>query len=63
MTGNGTFVITRERHAQLLRDILTGRKRIENEPMKATSSDPDCFEENGDPRAAARWSDDGGRTP
>lgn len=30
-------------------------------PVSLLATDPDAFEPDGDPRAAARWADDGGR--
>jgi hypothetical protein len=54
----GEFTIPRKTMWQMWVD---GRLRFETETLPLTCTDPDCFAPDGDPRAADRWADDGGR--
>lgn len=58
MRSDGTFVIPRE---AFMRAWCDGTLKFEVITLPLVESDPDCFAPDGDPKAAARWADDGGR--
>jgi hypothetical protein len=55
---DGTFTISR---AAFYRAWREGRLSLETVTLPSRNTDPDAFEPDGDPRAASRWADDGGR--
>ena len=55
----GTFTLS---CADFHRAIRDGRMRVfESDALSAVVADPEVFELDGDPCAAGRWADDGGR--